>query len=136
MSEQENIKLVQQAYDHFKAGNIQALLNLLSDDIKWQTPELEGVPYAGQRQGREGVAQFFTDLDETEEVQQFEAREFIAQGSKVVALGIYAGKVKSTGRRYQTEWAHVFTVRGGRIVEFQEYADTAAAKAYKKALSA
>ena len=46
MSEQ-NKAIVQQAYNNFKAGNIDALLNLLSDDIAWDLPEIKNVPFGG-----------------------------------------------------------------------------------------
>jgi ketosteroid isomerase-like protein len=113
MSEQENTKVVQQAYGNFKNGNIQALLNLVSDDIEWQLPEIENVPFAGKRHGREQTAQFFATLADAQEVQQFEPQEFIAQGDKVVALGHYRWRAKSTGRTFEADWAHVFTVHGG-----------------------
>ncbi|MGH9883346.1 MAG: nuclear transport factor 2 family protein [Pyrinomonadaceae bacterium] len=51
MSEYENTNLVQQVYENFKSGDIKALLNLLSDDIEWQLPEIENVPFAGKRRG-------------------------------------------------------------------------------------
>ena len=137
MSEQENTRLVQQAYENFKGGDIQSLLGLLSDDAEWRLPEIENVPFAGQRRGREEVAQFFATLADAQETRQFEPQEFIAQGDKVVALGRYSWHVKSTGRSYGGDWAHVFTVRDGKIVGFHEYTDTAAAAAaYQKAASA
>ena len=136
MSEQENIKIAQQAYDNFKSGDIQSLLGLLSDDAVWQLPEIENVPFAGKRRGREQVAQFFATLADAQEARQFEPKEFIAQGDKVAVLGRYEWRVKSTGREYGGDWAHVFTVRDGKIVGFHEYTDTAAAAAaYQKAQS-
>jgi uncharacterized protein len=133
MGEQENTRLVQQAYENFKAGTIQALLSMCSGDIEWQLPEIEHVPFVGKRQSREQVGQFFASLGEEQEVLEFEPKEFIAQGDKVVALGHYVWRVKSTGRRFEGDWAHVFTVREGQIVRFQEYTDTAAAAAaYRK----
>jgi ketosteroid isomerase-like protein len=137
MSEQENIKLVQQAYDNFKTGDIESLLALLSDDVAWQLPEIENVPFAGKRRGREQVAQFFATLADAQETRQFEPQEFIAQGEKVAVLGRYVWRVKSTGREYGGDWAHVFTVREGKITGFHEYMDTSsAAAAYQKAQSA
>lgn len=129
MSEKENTSMVRQAYENFKTGNIQALLNSFSDQIDWQLPEMKNVPFAGKRKGREQVGQFFATLDKEQEVVEFEPREFIATGDKVVALGRYAWRVKSTGRKFESDWAHVFTVRDGRIVSFKEYTDTAAATA-------
>jgi ketosteroid isomerase-like protein len=129
MGEQDNTRLVQQAYQHFQLGQIQDLLRMCSGDIEWQLPEIDHVPFVGKRQGREQVGQFFASLGAEQEVLAFEPKEFIAQGDKVVALGHYAWRVKATGRRFEGDWAHVFTVRGGQIVRFQEYTDTAAAAA-------
>lgn len=126
MSEQENTGLVQKAYGNFQSGDIPAILGALSEDVEWVFPELEGVPVARSWHGREEVGQFFQTLDDTQEVRQFEPREFVAQGDKVVALGHYAWHVKSTGREWESDFAHVFTVRDGEVTKFQEYTDSAA----------
>jgi len=129
MSENGNTNIVQNVYENFRAGEIKALLNLLSDDIEWQLPEIENVPFAGKRRGHEQMGQFFTSLVDTQEVQHFEPREFIVDGDKVVALGHYAWHVKSTGREFGGDFAHVFTLFNGKVIRFHEYMDTAAAAA-------
>jgi uncharacterized protein len=136
MSDQ-NKEIVRQAYENFKSGNIESLLGQLSDTVEWQLAEIENVPFAGKRSGREEVGQFFSLLAEDQEVLQFEPQEFVAEGEKVVALGQYSWRVKSTGREYGGQWAHVFTIRDGKITGFNEYMDTAAAAAaHQKALTA
>ena len=129
MSEQENTKVVQQAYQFFKSADIQSLLGLMSDDVSWQLPKVENVPFSGKRQGREAVGQFFSTLAEVQDVVSFEPREFVAQNDKVVVLGTYTWRLKANGREYGGEWAHVFTVRDGQITGFHEYMDTASAAA-------
>ena len=134
---EQNVAVVQQAYNNFKAGNIPALLDLLPDNVTWQLPEIEGVPFAGKRTGRSAVAEFFKGVEANQETLEFEPREFIAQGDKVVSLGHYRWRVKTTGREYGSDFAHVFTVRDGNIIGFQEYTDTAtAARAYQKSAAA
>ena len=138
MSEQENIKTVQQVYENFKGENfrsadMQSLLGLYSDDVEWQVPEMENVRLAGKRSGLKGVREFFSAVADDLEALQFETQEFIAQGDKVVALGRYSWRVKATGKEFSSDWAHVYTVREGKIVRFQEYMDTAAEiKAHRK----
>lgn len=133
MSEKENTNLVQHVYENFKRGDIKALLNQLSDDIEWQLPEIDNVPFAGKHRGQEQMGQFFASLVDTQEVQHFEPREFIAQGDKVVALGRYAWLVKYTGREFGGDFAHVFTVNDGKVIRVHEYMDTgAAAAAHRK----
>jgi uncharacterized protein len=129
MSERENTELVLQAYQHFKGGDIQSLLGLLSEDVEWKLFEIEGVPFSGTRRGVERVGEFFAQVFDTEEPLHFEPRELVAQGDKVVALGDYAWRVKSTGREYESDFVHVFTVRDGKVARFQEFMDTAAVSA-------
>jgi len=129
MNENGNTNIVQHVYEFFRGGDIKALLHLLSDDIEWQLPEIENVPFAGKRRGHEQMGQFFASLVDTQEVQHFEPREFIAQGDKVVALGHYAWLVRSTGREFGGDFAHVFTMCNGKVIRFHEYMDTAAASA-------
>ena len=129
MSEQDNVAVVRRAYENFKGGDIDGLLGLMAEDVDWRLPEIEGIPYSGARRGRESVGGFFTQLADSQDVLSFEPREFVAQGDKVVALGTYRWRVKRTGREYGGDWAHVFTVRDGRIAGFHEYMDSAAARA-------
>jgi ketosteroid isomerase-like protein len=124
-----NTQVVQQAYDLFKRGDIPALLNMMADDIRWTLPKMDGIGFSGDRQGRQAVEQFFTDLAADQTARQFDPREFIAQGDEVVALGHYVWEVKQTGRSWESDFAHAFTVRDGRVSRFREFMDTAAASA-------
>jgi ketosteroid isomerase-like protein len=136
MSEQ-NVAIVQQAYNNFKTGNIQGLLDLLSEDVRWQLPEVEGVPLAGKRTGRDEVGEFFATVASDQEVLEFEPLESVAQGDKVVSLGHYKWRVKATGREFESDFVHVFTIRNGKIVTFREHFDSAVvAAAYQKAMTA
>ena len=137
MSEQDNIRVVQEAYAAFQRGDIQGVLDRLTDDAEWVTPGPPDVlPHAGSRRGHNEVEAFFTALGESEEVEMFEPREFIAQGDRVVALVNYRTRVKSTGRTAEDELVHIFTLRDGRIARFREYYDTTrAVEAYRPAAS-
>ena len=129
MSEQDNVAVVRRAYENFKGGDIKGILDSLTDEVDWRLPEIEGVAFSGGRRGRESVGGFFTQLADSQDVISFEPREFVAAGDKVVALGTYRWRVKQTGREYGGDWAHVFTVRDGKIEGFHEYMDSAAASA-------
>jgi ketosteroid isomerase-like protein len=128
MSEQNPVQLVKDAYAAFSRNDIASIINLMADDVSWYLPgPPKVVPFVGRRKGKTEVNRFFSTLVDVQDVERFEPQEFIAQGDKVVALGNYQWRVKATGRTYESEFAHVFTVRGGKIVEFHEYFDTAAA---------
>lgn len=137
MSIEENTEIVQSGYEKFKTGDIEGLLNLFTDDIEWSVPEIENAPFAGSRSGKKAVGEFFAQLTEAEDITRFEPLEFIAQGDKVVVLGDSAANVRATGRSYETDWVHVFHMKDGKVHEFQEFFDNAAAtKAFQLAAGA
>ena len=129
MSDQDNVAVVRRAYENFKGGDVKGILDSLTDEVDWRLPEIAGAGFAGARRGRDAVAGFFSGLAEQQDTVSFEPREFVAQGDKVVALGTYLWRVKKNGREYGGDWAHVFTVRDGRIAGFHEYMDSNAARA-------
>jgi uncharacterized protein len=126
MQEQVNTRLVQQTYQSIEAGDIRSLLNSLAGDVEWELPEMKNVPFAGRWQGREQVGKFFDKVAEAQEPLEFEPKEFIAQDNKVVVLGRFSMRIKSTGGVFSSDWAHVWTVKGGEVTHFYEYVDTAA----------
>lgn len=123
---QRNVDVVQGTYEAVGRGDIPALLDLLTDDVEWTLQGPSVIPFAGTRHGREAVAEFFSLVGETLEFLQFEPREFVAQGDKVVVLGYERNLIKPTGRTFEQEWAHVYTLRDGKIAKFRAFEDTAA----------
>ena len=126
MSEQENVKLVQDLYAAFGRGDIPTILKALSSDVQWFNSGSSGIPYAGKRQGVDQVAQFFQALSDNVMVKQFEPTEYVAQKDRVIALGNWRGQSKSTGRAFDSDWAMVWTVKNGKVTSFRGYEDTAA----------
>ena len=126
MSDQTNTDVVRQAYEAFGRGDIAAVLDLLTDDVDWTLQGPSAIPWAGTRRGREAVAEFFSLIGENLEFERFEPREFVAQGDTVVVLGDERSVVRPTGRAFENEWAHVYTLRDGKIAKGRFFEDTAA----------
>ena len=124
MSESD-VNTVQRGYEAFGRGDIDGLLGLLDEQIVWVTPGPPELATSGRRTGRQQVGAFFGAVNELFDIQRFEPSEFIAQGDKVVVLGSETARARATGAVIELDWVHVFTVRDGVIVAFQEHADTA-----------
>ena len=132
-----NLQIVQDAYGKFGSGDVAGLIGLLSDDVDWRVPEIENASFAGARRGHQAMVEFFTALVTEEDITQFEPTEFIDGGDKIVVLGKSAATVRETGRSYQTDWVHIFTIKDGKITNFHEFFDNAAAtRAYQKTTTA
>jgi ketosteroid isomerase-like protein len=130
MQETQNIKLVQDAYAAFGRGDVQGILDRLDDGIIWKGVYGAGphVPTSGERRGKPEVAEFFKQVAENVNFSRFEPKEFIATGDKVVALGHYTASTP-IGKTFDSDFAMVFTLRNGKVIEFQEFMDSAAANA-------
>jgi len=127
MSEQ-NRQIVQSAYAAFGRGDIPGVLATLDPNIEWEAvtgADPAVVPTAGVRRGVDAVGGFFKTLGDTMVFEQFEPREFIAEGEQVACIGYYKARVKKTGGMMATSWIMVFTLRNGRIVRFREWSDSA-----------
>jgi hypothetical protein len=121
-----NAEVVQETYEAVGRGDIPALLELLTDDVEWTFQGPSAIPFAGTRRGRKGVAEFFSLVGGNLEFERFEPREFVAQGETVVVLGFERNLVKPTGRTFEQEWAHAYTLRDGKVAKFLALEDTAA----------
>ena len=127
-------EIVQDTLQKFGDGNIDGVIDNLAGDVEWRIPPMEHVRFAGTiYRGKDEVRKFFSLLADTQIVRSFEPLEFIAQGDKVVVLGRYQWTVRQTGRPLEGDWAHVWTVRNGKVAAFDEYTDTAAASAAHRA---
>jgi hypothetical protein len=117
---------VQSLYAAFGRGDIPFILANADESIAWSSSNASGaVPWGGARQGRQAVQRFFEILDETLDFEVFDPRRLAADGGLVFVHGRTVAKVKATGRRFDMEWVHVFTIDGGRVTRFEEFYDTA-----------
>jgi uncharacterized protein len=102
-------------------------------DVAWEcVGRTTDYPGFGPRQGQNAVKDFFAFNDQNLAFTEFSPKEFYAVDDKVFVLGRYALTMKKNGRKHESDWVHVFTVRDGKVVEFREFSDTAqAAEAFR-----
>jgi ketosteroid isomerase-like protein len=130
MQEAQNKKTVQDMYAAFGRGDIQSLMDSLSDDIVWIGVYGTGphVPTSGERRGKAAVSKFFDQVAKNLNFSRLEPKEFIAAGDKVVTLGHYTATTAAK-KSYDSDFSMVFTLKGGKVTHFQEFCDSAAINA-------
>ena len=52
--------------------------------------------------------------------------EFVAQGDRVMVVGVATGKIKATNKPFKDDWVFAITVRNGKVAKIREYIDTQA----------
>jgi uncharacterized protein len=84
------------------------------------------LPWAGNFEGKQEIANFFAQLAQNLHFTGVEPRDMIERGDTVVVIGSSSYQVKKTGKTVRNEWVNVFKYSQGKMMFFQEYADTAA----------
>ena len=123
------VEVVQSAYAAFGRGDVSAILSLIADEVEWKFCGAKGLPYTGTFRTKDEIAKWFASIPEVEDLLVFEPREFIPAGDNVTVLGWERTRARPSGKLFETEWVHIFTVRDGRIVRFWGIYDTEASAA-------
>ena len=125
MSIEKNVQVVKDFFAAIGSGDKQRVLTLVAEDIEWIVPG-EDWPLAGTHRGHAGLENVLQKANETVETSYPEPPEFIAQGDRVLVIGVATGKIKATNRAFKDEWVFDITVRDGKLTRIQEYIDTQA----------
>jgi ketosteroid isomerase-like protein len=122
----ESAAIVQQIYAAFGRQDVPAILNLTAEDVDFEFVGSPGLGYAGNRRSQAEVAEFFAGVARLDDIHVFEPREFIEADGNVTVLGWEKSTARDTGEDYETEWAHVFTVKDGKVTRWRGFFNTAA----------
>lgn len=119
-----HVEAVKGFYRAVAAGDVPGILSLLHGELDWT--EAEGFPYySGTWTRPEQVVQnLLVPLMRDWENFSAVAREFIAEGERVVALGVYGGTNRASGRTLRAPFAHVWRIADGKLQGFAMYTDT------------
>ena len=125
MSIEKNVQVVKDFFAAIGSGDKQRVLALVAEDIEWIVPG-EDWPLAGTHRGHAGLANVLQKASEEVETAYPEPPEFIAQGDRVLVVGVATGKIKATNRAFKDHWVFDITVRNGKLTNIREYIDTQA----------
>jgi ketosteroid isomerase-like protein len=127
MTTDQNIQIIDSLYKAFSTGDMPTVLGLMHPEIEWNEAEsnslADGNPYVGPDDILEGV---FARLGANHE--HFGLKDIQVHGmdeNKVLATLRYDAQVKATGKAYNAQAAHLWTLnKEGKIIAFQQFIDT------------
>jgi ketosteroid isomerase-like protein len=125
MSTQENVQIVKNFLAALGRRDKQGLLALVAEDIEWIVPG-EDWPLAGTHRGHAGLADVLKKASEEIEMTYPKPPEFVAQGDRVLVVGVATGKIKATNKTFEDHWVFDIIVRNGKLTNIREYIDTQA----------
>jgi len=125
MSLDKNVQIVKDFLAALGRRDREGLLALADEDIEWIIPG-ENWPLAGTYRGHAGLEKLLQQANDTMETSFPEPPEFIAQGDRVLVVGIATGKVKATNKKWEDHWVFDIIVRDAKLAYVREYVDTQA----------
>ena len=125
MSTQENVQIVKDFFAAMGSGDKQRLVALCAEDIELIIPG-EDWPLAGTHFGHAGLADVLRKASEEVGMTYPEPPEFVAQGDRVLVVGVATGKINVTNKPFKDHWVFAITVRNGKLTNIREYVDTQA----------
>ena len=125
-SDPNNMVVIDGLYKAFAVGDIPAVLQTMDPQIEWNEAEgnslATGNPYIGPEAVLNGVFAKLGAEHEYFKLADIELHEM--SNNKVLATLRYDAKVKKTGKAYNAQVAHLWTLKDGKITSFQQYVDT------------
>src|ERR1700734_2357074 len=112
------VQTVKDFFASMRSGDMQALLALCAEDIEWIIPG-EDWPLAGTYRGHAGLADLLQKSEMLET--STEPREFVAQGDRVLVIGLAKGKVIATNKTFEDDWVFAITAQNGKLTKIREY---------------
>lgn len=121
-----NVALMRDLYGAFGRGDVPKILSAMDDKIEWR--EAEGNPWDAGKAfvGVEEVLEkVFARIAGEFDGFTIELHRLVADGDTVVMEGRYhAAAHHATGKPLDAAVAHVWDLRDGKVVRFQQYTDT------------
>ena len=126
VSDPNNITVIDNLYKAFAVGDIPSVLGAMDAKIVWNEAVsnslADGHPYIGPDAVLNGV---FVRLGGQHEYFKLENVQLHGMdNNQVLATLRYDAKVKNTGKSYNAQVAHLWTLKDGKIIAFQQYVDT------------
>jgi ketosteroid isomerase-like protein len=111
---------------HLRSGAPpEKLAALFSEDVDWYIAgDVGSVPWLGRRNGRAGVAEFFTLFRKGVQPVRVELEEPLVSGERAVVLATFDSLLTASGRVVTSEGALVMRVRDGLIVQYRVLEDS------------
>ena len=124
MSTEANVAVARQFYECFTAGDIDGVMNTMSEDARFRVPGKPDEMRSAGWYDKARIRRLFEHMvGRLKKGLRMEVIDVVADGDKVVLEVVSHGELDN-GRTYNNEYLVLMTIRDGKIQEMREYNDT------------
>ena len=120
-----NVDTLKSGWDAFQQGDVDGVLEVYADDVRWDGWNAKDLPGGGRFEGKQEIGEMLAQWG-PDNFEDFRATpdEFHEDGDVVIVLGHAEGRTKAGGS-FQAPFVHVNRLRDGKVVEVLALTDTA-----------
>lgn len=123
--EARNIAATKTIYAAVPRGDLDTALAHMDPEIRITYYGTDAIPYAGDHRGMAAVIGFFTTVGETIAIVDLDPWLFVADGDQLATWGRMRFRRSATGYEWESEFAHIITLRDGRWLHFRDFMNSA-----------
>ena len=128
-----NKVLLANMYAAYGRGDPQPLFTAMAPDVRFTAhAPRASFPFGGIHQGIDGVRRYIAAIASEYAWLRFEARCIVAEGDRAVVLSCGRVRRNSDGMQSEVDIANAIRLSEGRIVELDEFFDTAGIDAWRR----
>jgi ketosteroid isomerase-like protein len=125
---ESNVAVVRRLFEHFSDGQLEAAIELLSDDfVVVIPPSLSAEPDVYE--GHDGARRYFAGFEGLMDDVRYDLLEVIEEDDVVIVGLVLAGRGVASGIEVEQHAAAVAWVENGKITRIEAYPDLEAARA-------
>ncbi len=120
--EQKNVETLKKMAKAIDDGNIQEWLTYMTDDVEIRVLVPKEIPIGGTFRGHKGMQQF---LEENRKIwsKEWQTREAIVQGNKIVVIGREQARILPHNKIYEADYATILFFCHGKVSKMQLFLD-------------
>ena len=116
---------VRKFYEHYVAGEAEAALAMLTEDVEWRAPNC--LPYGGIYRGRSGVSEYAVTAAGYYDYITVVVEEVVESASgRVITTGKFGGRAKATQTEFEVPFCQVWEFREGKGTTLEYWNDSGA----------
>lgn len=116
----KNKEIVEELYRCFRQQDVDRFTELCSPSVIWQ--QNQGFPGEGTHQGPMSVLnKVYRAFNNEWKRWAFVVDRVLDAGDDIVVLGYFAGVWRDSGETFRLPASHIYSIRNGKVVKFQQY---------------
>lgn len=125
LTEEDTRTVVRDIYDAYAKRDFERVAARIDDNIQWVIYGPRQIfPFTGPRGGKRAVLEALAMIAKEYSIEKYTPKIIIVDGDRAAVLSEVVFRQRASDRALNFRIANFLRLRGGRVIEFEEFVDT------------